>query len=407
MPVQTGGHALEVFRVFLRLGLTSFGGPMAHIGYFRQELVIRRAWLRDHTFSNLMALCHFLPGPASSQAVVAIGYHRAGYAGSIAAFVAFTLPSALIMGTTAWAARTFDAYYDFSILRGLELIALVVVAQAVVGMQATLCPDWPRRGIALLTLALVLASPWAPPPINTTFVHIGVILLGAALSTLFLRNKIEHHGAHNLRLRTPAHYTSLVAAVLFTLVLVCAFAGPLLWDEPHDLTRLIMNITQAGTLVFGGGHVVLPLLESATSGVLARDIFLAGYGAAQALPGPLFSFAAYIGMVVTDSPAFTLLCLLAIFAPGFFILFAALPHWFRLSRWPTARAAVAGVNAAVVGLLAATLINPLWVSSIRTPADAITAAIAFLVLTRTRVPVWGIVLGLTAVHALRTIWLST
>ncbi len=394
----------EVFLVFLKLGLTSFGGPIAHIGYYRRELVERRAWLSDQAFADLVSLCHFLPGPASSQTGMAIGYHRGGPAGAVAAFIAFTSPSAIIMAVCALAAQAINNHGDFTLLRGLELVAIAVVAQAVWGMQANLCADWPRRVIAVLAFIGLLIYP-TPPSFAS---QISVILLGALLGGLFLDT---NHGAGHLAkksnpeqksdhgLRTPSRKAGLVAAILTIGVLILAFGS---WT---GVAAQLAGIAQAGALVFGGGHVVLPLLESTTSTWIDRDLFFAGYGAAQALPGPLFSFAAYIGMLADwpPSPLFALLCLGAIFIPGFLLLFAALPFWNRLSLWRPARASMAGVNAAVVGLLAAALIDPLWVSSVHTPVDVLITLAAFILLKKSLIPTWGVVLAVALVCVIRAI----
>ncbi len=393
-------ESFQVFRVFLKLGLTSFGGPIAHIGYYHQELVERRAWLTERAFADLVALCHFLPGPASSQTGIAIGYHRGGAAGALAAFVAFTSPSAIIMMLCALAADAIDRHGGFVFLRGLELVAVAVVAQAVLSMQASLCPDWQRRAIALLSLVILLVYPSAPSFAS----QLSVIVLGAFLGRLFLStdkkpNAATLHCDGYDGLRTPSRKAGLVAIIFAIGVLVVSFGS---WTgKPAQLA----GIAQSGALVFGGGHVVLPLLEGATSGWIDRDIFFAGYGAAQALPGPLFSFAAYIGMLADSPPSFlfALLCLGAVFIPGFLLLFSALPFWNQLSSWHPARTSMAGINAAVVGLLAATLIDPLWVSSVHTPLDFIIVLAAFVFLKKRLIPVWGIVLAVALLCVIRAL----
>ena len=397
----------EVFRVFLKLGLTSFGGPIAHIGYYREELVARRGWLSERAFADLVALCHFLPGPASSQTGVAIGYHRAGPGGALAAFIAFAFPSAAIMATWALGVRVIDAQYDFALLRGFELAALGVVAQAVLSMQRQLCPDWPRRGIALLSMVVVLAYPGS----SLLTAQIGVIIMGGILGSLSgslitAPPRDDHDDATPQRIRLPSLKTAGTATLLAVILLGLSF-----WPGPDATTwvSLLGGVTQAGALVFGGGHVVLPLLESVTSDWIERDLFLAGYGAAQALPGPLFSFAAYIGMMADSppSPLLAFLCLAAVFAPGFLFLFAALPFWGRLASWHPARTAMTGINAAVVGLLAAALIDPLGRMSIRNATDASIVLIAFLLLSKTRIPVWAVVIMVGLISLIRFLWTSS
>ena len=389
---------IEVFWVFLKLGLTSFGGPIAHIGYYRRELVERRAWLKDQAFADLVALCHFLPGPASSQTGMAIGYHRGGAAGALAAFIAFTSPSAMIMIVCALAAQAIDNEGDFNLLRGLELVAVAVVAQAVLGMQATLCTDWPRRTIAVLSFIGLLIYPAAPSFTS----QISVILLGALLGGVFLdsghrteQSGPTHRSLNDRGLRTPSRKAGLVAVILSIGVFILVFAS---WT---GAAAQLAGIAKAGALVFGGGHVVLPLLESTTSSWIDRDLFFAGYGAAQALPGPLFSFAAYIGMLAHSSPLFALLCLGAIFIPGLLLLFAALPFWNHLSLWHPARASMAGINAAVVGLLAATLVDPLWVSSVHTAFDVLIVLGAFILIKKSLIPTWGVVLAVALLCVFR------
>ncbi len=384
------GSAFEVLRAFLRLGLTSFGGPAAHLGYFRSEFVVRRQWLSERAYADLLALCQFLPGPASSQVGFALGLGRAGYAGALAAWAGFTLPSAALLTGFAYAAGALSGRAGGALLHGLKLVAVAIVAQAVLGMARTLCPDRARAFIAIcaLTLTLLLRSPMA---------QIAVIGAGALLGLALCR------GMPGLA-SVPAphwpvsHRAGLVALTLFLLLL----GGLPLMQRlvPAHGVALFAAFYRCGALVFGGGHVVLPLLRAAfvPPGWVSDGEFLAGYGAAQAMPGPLFTFAAYLGAVAHGSPhglAGAVLGLIGLFLPGMLILVAALPFWVTLRRLTAARAAILGVNAAVVGLLAAALYDPVWSTSVRSPTDIGLALGGLVLLTLGRVPPW-LVVTLTA-----------
>ncbi len=324
------GSAREVLLAFTRLGVTSFGGPIAHLGYFRAEFVERRRWLDDRAFTDLVALCQFLPGPASSQTGFALGLLRAGLPGALAAWIGFTLPSAVLLVLFAYGARFIGA----GLLHGLQLVAVAVVAQAVWGMARTLCPDRPRAAIATLAAVLLLLAPGAGA-------QIGAIVLGA-LAGLAI-------GAEP---GPPA--SALVSAVGRRAGAACLALYALLLVLP--LPPLFAAFYRSGALVFGGGHVVLPLLRDAvvTPGFVSDSAFLAGYGAAQAVPGPLFTFAAYLGAVAAGLPG-AALALVAIFLPGMLALLGTLPFWDALRTRKRAQAAMRGINAAVVGILGAAL----------------------------------------------------
>lgn len=380
------GHWLEVLKVFTRLGLTSFGGPVAHLGYFREEFVARRKWLDDRVYADLVALCQFLPGPASSQVGIAIGLARAGYAGALAAWLGFTMPSALALLLFAYGVGALGDVSGVGWIHGLKVAAVAVVAQAVLGMMRTLAPDRERASLAVAAAAIVLAVPSA-------FGQIGAIALGA-LAGLWLPRPAapENHIALPLVVgrRAGAGFVAAFFVLLFGLPLAVAATGS------HALA-VFEAFYRAGSLVFGGGHVVLPLLQASVvpPGWVGNDAFLAGYGAAQAVPGPLFTFAAYLGAIMGPQPngwAGALLCLFAIFLSSFLLVLGALPFWEDLRRRPRAQAALRGVNAAVVGLLIAALYDPVWTAGILTPGDFALGMAAFLLLFMWQTPPWLVVL---------------
>lgn len=383
-PFAAAGSAREVFAAFLRLGLTSFGGPIAHLGYFRREFVERRRWLDDDGYAQLLAVCQFLPGPASSQMGYAIGLMRAGWRGALAAFVGFTLPSALLLFAFAALLPRLNATVATALVHGLKLVAVAVVAQGVLAMARQLAPDLPRRALALLTAALVLWS-------GSTLAQLGAIALGALLGPWLCR-RLTPPAAATFPLRYGARGATLVLAT-FALGLGAALLVPL---SAPSLPALVAGFYRVGALVFGGGHVVLPLLERVTvdNGWIGADAFLAGYGAAQAVPGPMFSLAALLGaQVPTGAPAAlaATLALLAIFLPGFLLLTAALPAWTRIAGSARAARALAGVNAAVVGLLAAALYDPVWIVGVRTWSDFAIVAIAYALIDwLRRPPLWAV-----------------
>jgi chromate transporter len=374
------GSPLEVLLVFLLLGVTCFGGPIAHIGYFRDAFVVRRRWLDEHAYADLVSLCQFLPGPASSQVGLSIGLVRAGYLGGLAAWVGFTLPSALLLVLFAYGANALGGPMGTGLLHGLKLVAVAIVAQAVWGMARTLCPDRERTSIALVAAAIVLFS--SSPP-----AQIAAILLGALLGWRLCRahSSVVTQGHLVVRVSPRVGLTALVA--FFALLAGLPVLRGLGTSQGVAFFEAFYH---SGALVFGGGHVVLPLLREAfvTPGWVSDDAFLAGYGAAQAVPGPLFTFAAYLGTVISPSPrglAGAALGLIGIFLPGVLILLGALPFWETLRQRVGARAMMAGVNAAVVGLLGAALYSPLWTSSVRTSADFGVALVGFVLLTVWRV----------------------
>ena len=394
-PSPRQDSAWTVFAIFLRLGLTSFGGPVAHLGYFRDEFVVRRRWLSEAAYAELVALCQFLPGPASSQVGLGLGLQRAGYPGALAAWAGFTLPSAtalilLGLGLTRW-----DMAHPLAqgALHGLKVVAVAVVAQAVWGMARQLCPDTRRRLLALATAAIALAwpTPWTP---------IGLMLLAAALGlsgALHLpvaTGSAASAAAAPLSARAGVLWLSLFFALLLGLPLLAAGSSGAL----QGIAALVDAFYRAGALVFGGGHVVLPLLQAEVvpPGWVAEDVFLAGYGAAQAVPGPLFTFAAFLGAARVNAPTGWLgglTALLAIFTPAFLLLAGALPFWQRLRHAPRARQALASVNAAVVGVLLAALVDPVGTHGLRGMADGLLALAALLALMRFRVIPWLVVLA--------------
>ena len=366
------GSPLEVLRVFLKLGLTSFGGPIAHLGYFRREFVVRRGWLDERAYADLVALCQFLPGPASSQTGFAIGLMRAGALGGLAAWAGFTLPSAIALTLFAFGEGVLKGPAGDGLLHGLKLTAVAIVGQAVLGMARRLAPDRPRATIAVLALIVMAFAPGA-------WAQIAVILLGALAGLLVCR---EFGSVADVAVEeTPiSRQMGLVFAAAFVVLLALSFV-----PARPDAAALAAAFYRSGALVFGGGHVVLPLLRTAVvdPGWVPDGAFLAGYGAAQAVPGPLFTFAAYLGAVAGIGPggvAGATLGLVAIFAPGLLLLMAVLPFWNGLRTLSKARAAMAGVNAAVVGLLASALYDPVWTSAVKGPADFAIVAAGFVAL---------------------------
>lgn len=385
--INQRSSAWAVFLVFLRLGLTSFGGPIAHLGYFREEFVTRRQWLTDRSYADLVALCQFLPGPASSQVGIALGLSRAGYGGALAAWAGFTLPSAIVLILFALGISHYGTAISSSALHGLKVVAVAVVAQAVWGMARTLCTD--VRRITLMTLAacvaLVEPSAWG---------QVGVIVAAGGAGLMLF--KPEQRAAHDPLPMPVSQRAGIICLALFVLLLV---GLPLLAERlPNQTVALVDAFYRAGSLVFGGGHVVLPLLQAEVvpAGWVSNDVFLAGYGAAQAVPGPLFTFAAFLGASMNLAPSgWTggMVCLLAIFAPSFLLIIGALPFWEQLRRSLRTQAALAGVNAAVVGLLLAALYQPVWTSAILRPEDFALALLALVALMFWKLPPWLVVLG--------------
>lgn len=377
--------AWSVFLTFLRLGLTSFGGPVAHLGYFRHEFVERRRWLSEAAYADLVALCQFLPGPASSQVGLALGLMRAGYTGALAAWAGFTLPSALALIALALGLAHAGDAVAAGALHGLKVVAVAVVAQAVWGMARSLCPDAPRRALTLATAALLIAWPG-------TVAQLLALGMAAVIGLLCLQPEAD---APHEALAVPVGRRA--GAAWLTLFFALLVGLPLLRDVfPSQGLAVVDAFYRAGALVFGGGHVVLPLLQASVvpAGWVSNDAFLAGYGAAQAVPGPLFTFAAFLGASMQSAPTgWTggLLALATIFAPAFLLVAGALPFWDRLRARPGVRAALMGLNAAVVGLLLAALWNPVITSGIRGVGDALLALAALVALMRWKWPPWGVV----------------
>ena len=384
---QTDRSPWAVFLIFLRLGLTSFGGPIAHLGYFRDEFVTRRQWLTDRSYADLVALCQFLPGPASSQVGIALGLSRSGYAGALAAWVGFTLPSAIALILFALGMASYGEAMPSGVLHGLKVVAVAVVAQAVWGMARHLCPDTPRITIMAAATCVVLLVPSA-------WGQVGVIALAAIVGLLLFK---PHQGAAHDPLpiaigrRVGLFWLALFLALLMGLPLLTALF-------PNQVLSMVDAFYRAGSLVFGGGHVVLPLLQAEVvpTGWVSNDAFLAGYGAAQAVPGPLFTFAAFLGASMSEAPSGWLgglICLLAIFAPSFLLVVGALPYWEHLRRNTRTQAALSGINAAVVGLLLAALYQPVWTSAIHLPQDFGLALVALVALMFWKLPPWLVVVG--------------
>ncbi len=378
----------EVFLVFLRLGCTSFGGPVAHLGYFRAEFVGRRRWIEEAEFADLVALCQFLPGPASSQVGMGLGLLRAGAPGMLAAWAGFTLPSALLMSAFGYGLTALGDVGHAPWVKGLKLVAVAVVAQAVWGMARNLCPDRPRASLAVAASVLALAAPSA-------LGQIGAILLGAA-GGLWLLPPVPVASVPGpvTELRVPRGVAIGLLAVFFLLLLV---VSPLAAGSRIQAVRLFGAFYRSGALVFGGGHVMLPLLQAAVvpPGWIGNDAFLAGYGAAQALPGPLTTFSAYLGTVMRPAPngwRGALLCLASIFLPSMLLVAGAMPFWGALRRRGAVQAALRGVNAAVVGVLLAALFTPVWTGAVSVWADFALVMTAFLLLAAWAVPPWLVVL---------------
>jgi chromate transporter len=375
--------ARSVFAVFLRLGLTSFGGPIAHLGYYRTEFVERRRWLSEAAYADLVALCQLLPGPASSQVGFAVGLSRGGLLGGVAAWLGFTLPSAVAMVLFAQGAAALTGPLSAGMLHGLQVAAVAVVAQAVWSMARSLCPDRPRATIAVVATLIVTAAPAA-------IGQIAAILAGAVAGAWLCREAPAV--AASARLSIPVPRALAVAALaVFALLLIGLPIAAAVWAVPA--LAVAEAFYRAGALVFGGGHVVLPLLHASVvePGWVSEDAFLSGYGAAQAVPGPLFTFAAYLGAIMTGWVG-AALCLVAIFLPGLLLVLGVLPFWASLGRGALMRASLRGVNAAVVGVLLGALYDPVWTKGIGGPADFALALVAFALLVIWKAPPWLAVL---------------
>jgi chromate transporter len=382
-------RAWEVFVTFLRLGLTSFGGPVAHIGYFHREFVVRRGWTDEGTFADLVALSQFLPGPSSSQVVLAIGLSRRGLLGGFVAWLGFTLPSAILLYAFAQLASSMTGAVAVAALHGLKIVAVAVVAQAVWGMARMLTPDFRRATIAILALAVELY-------VAGSFGQITAIMLGAVAGISLCRDVLVSPKGHIAF--SVSRRTGMVCLTAFFVILL---GTPILAVALQNHTMAVFDaFYRSGALVFGGGHVVLPLLRDAVvaPGWISTSSFLAGYGAAQAVPGPLFTVSAYLGSALNAQPNGLLgagMALIAIFLPGTLILIGAIPFWDEFRTRQNAQAVMRGVNAAVVGILAAALYDPLWKTSIGGPTDIVLAGIGFVLLAFWKLPPWLLVVGTT------------
>jgi chromate transporter len=385
----TQGRVGEVFAAFLKLGLTSFGGPIAHLGYFRDELVVQRKWLDESSYADLVALCQFLPGPASSQVGFSLGVLRGeGLLGGLAAWVAFTVPSALILFAFAMGAATFAGPVAEGFLHGLKLVAVAVVAQAIWGMTRSLTPDRARASIALAAIAIVVLF-------AGSFAQIAAIALGACAGLWLCRGDVAPVSGH---LDFPV--TRLGGSVALVLFAALLLLSPVITAATGSHGLAVFDaFYRSGALVFGGGHVVLPLLQAqvVAPGWVSNEAFLAGYGLAQAVPGPLFTFAAYLGAVMGPEPnglKGAAIALVALLLPGMLLVYGMLPFWDSLRTRPAAQAAMRGANAAVVGILGAALFSPVWTSAVLTPRDFALALAGFLLLTVWKMPPWIVVVFL-------------
>jgi chromate transporter len=385
--VQVRDSAWSVFLIFLRLGLTSFGGPVAHLGYFRAEFVSRRRWLSERSYADLVALCQFLPGPASSQVGIALGLSRAGYRGALAAWAGFTLPSAVVLILLALGLTHYGSLLPYGALHGLKVVAVAVVAQAVWGMARNLCTDALRITVMMVAACIVVleTSAWTQVSVMAVAGLAGLLLFKPAQAV-----------AHD-PLPSPLGRRAGVAWLSLFVVLLVGL--PLANELISNQTLAMVNaFYRSGSLVFGGGHVVLPLLQSEVvqPGWVDNQTFLAGYGATQAMPGPLFTFAAFLGAAMNQAPTGIsggLIALLAIFLPSFLLILGALPFWEAMRRSPRTQAALIGVNAAVVGLLLAALYHPVWTSAIDRPQDFGLALLALVALMFWKLPPWLVVIA--------------
>jgi chromate transporter len=384
----TSGEPLEVLQAFLKLGCTAFGGPVAHLGFFRHEFVEKRRWLDDAGYADLVALCQFLPGPASSQVGLALGWKRAGFIGALCAWLGFTLPSAALMLAFAYGVQKVSSFSHSGWVQGLKIAAVAVVAQALWQMARRLCPDAPRAIIAgVAAIALVL--------VPTAWMQL-VVIGGGALTGMFLTQKLLSVVKPASTPTVHRRFAGLNWLAAFSALLLFLPLAVRIW--PLQWLEVVNGFYRAGAMVFGGGHVVLPLLEQATvgRGWLDHDTFLAGYGAAQALPGPLFTFAAFLGATISIGPRGIiggLLALLAIYLPSALLIFGVLPQWERLREMRLAQALLAGTNAAVVGLLGAAFYSPICTSAMTEPKRWLIAVVIFIGLMFGKMPPWLAVLA--------------
>jgi chromate transporter len=372
---------LEILIVSTRLGLTSFGGPVAHLGYFHEEYVRRKKWIDEKSYADLVALCQFLPGPASSQVGIGIGAVRGGIAGGVLAFIGFTLPSVLALVLFAILLQGYEVV-DGGAIHGLKIVAVAVVAHAILGMAQKLTPDIQRKSLALFALILTLI--W-----QTAFTQVGVIVIAGAIG-YFIYKQSDTKSGSSIHVPISRSFAFSCLALFFGLLLLLPIFVNI---TSFEWLAMFDSFYRAGSLVFGGGHVVLPLLERefVPSGLIDKETFLAGYGAAQAVPGPLFTFAAYLGAIM-DGWKGALLATIAIFLPAFLLIFGTLPFWNSLRNNPKITGALSGVNAAVVGILIAAFYQPIWTSSIFTPIDFALAALLFSMLVFWKTPPWVVVI---------------
>jgi len=393
----------EVLYAFLRLGCLSFGGPIAHLGYFHTEFVERRRWCDEATFAEIVAIAQSMPGPASSQTGFALGLLRAGWRGGLAAWVGFTMPSALLMLAFALGLHLFTGRIGVGIVHGLQLVAVAIVVQAIVSMRKSLAPDASRTAVALVAAAIAF---FAPPSSGTLL----AIVAGAILGWLLPRSRPSAGG--KLHFGLPKLAGLLAAATFFALLLLLPLAAGIVSSQAHGVTSQCLAVFNAfyrtGALVFGGGHVVLPLLENAVvaRGWIDQPAFLSGYGAAQALPGPLFTFSAYLGAVIrpTFNPvALSAIALTAIFLPGVLLIVAVLPFWNELRQEPLIQASLRGVNAAVIGVLVAAFIRPVCSSAVHSALDCVVALAAFALLMRWKVAPWIVVVSVASASAIASV----
>jgi chromate transporter len=394
---EKGGSPFEVLRIFAKLGVTCFGGPIAHIGYFRNEFVVRRQWLDDAAYANLVGLCQFLPGPASSQVGFCLGLLRAGYLGGFAAWAGFTLPSAILLVLFAYLGHALQGPTALGLLHGLKLVAVAIVGNAVWSMARVLSPDRQRASIAAVAGLIVLATASYAAQI------VAIAFGGIAGFWLCRANLIIPASAINIHVSRSVGFAAL--GIFFVLLIGLPVLHSITGSES---VALFDAFYRSGALVFGGGHVVLPLLHEAVvaPGWISDDTFLIGYGAAQAVPGPLFTFSAYLGTLVAISPNGVLgaiTSLIAIFLPGLLVLTGTLPFWEQFRRRTGAQAIMRGVNASVVGLLGAALYHPVWTGAVRGPADVVLAVAGFLALTLWRLPSWAVIVFLAVTGALITV----
>ena len=381
------GTLFQVFWVALRLGLTSFGGPIAHIGYFRQEYVVKRCWLDEQSFADVLALSQSLPGPASSKVGIIIGTIRAGLPGGVMAWLGFTMPSAIALIAFGYGLQQF-AIYDIGWLHGLKIAAVAVVAQAVWGMSRSLAPDRERASIAVISAVISLT-------VTTPFTAIIIIVISGIVGWKFLQVPSMESTRVTISNRIKP-WVGVVTLVTFFGLLIGLPLLRQLFDTNQTLS-IIDSFYRSGSLVFGGGHVVLPLLQSEVvdTGWIAKETFLAGYGATQAVPGPLFTFSAFLGTVMTLPPngvVGALITLGAIFLPAFFLAIGPLPFWDILRQRPDLQSALKGVNASVVGLLLSALYDPIWTSTIQDPLDFALASAALGMLMLWKLPPWSVVI---------------